>query len=29
MPLESLADLTVLCDACHETFHANRRLKAA
>jgi len=29
VPLESLADLTVLCDACHGIFHANRRLKAA
>lgn len=29
VPLESLADLTVLCDECHGTFHANRRLRAA
>jgi hypothetical protein len=29
LPVESLADLTVLCDECHGVFHANRRLKAA
>lgn len=29
LPLESLADLTVLCDECHGLFHANRRLRAA
>lgn len=29
LPVESLADLTVLCDDCHSVFHANRRLKAA
>lgn len=29
LPLESLADLTVLCDDCHGVFHANSRLKAA
>lgn len=28
-PLENLADLTVLCDDCHGTFHKNRRLRAA
>lgn len=29
VPLESLADLTVLCDDCHAVFHSNRRLRAA
>lgn len=29
LPLETLADLTVLCDGCHEIVHTNRRLKAA
>lgn len=28
-PLETLDDLTVLCDGCHGIFHANRKLKAA
>lgn len=29
VPLETLADLTVLCDDCHGIFHANRKLRAA
>lgn len=29
LPLEYLADLTVLCDGCHETFHATRKLRRA
>lgn len=28
LPLESLTDLTVLCDECHGVFHANRKLRA-
>ena len=29
VPLESLADLTVLCGGCHELFHDHRELRAA
>jgi hypothetical protein len=28
-PLESLDDLTVLCDGCHGVFHDHRKLRAA